>query len=123
MVLRELEKRLLSAFLIEGANVTIAARNIDFLEKAKEDLGEKVSIIQADITIKSEREKLMRLFVEKNGTIDVLVNNAGGSNGSTVTETGLDLFYEAMELNYFSAVHLSKLAVEEMKKNRSGSHY
>ncbi len=26
-----------------------------------------------------------------------------------------------MELNYFSAVHLSKLAVEEMKKNRSGS--
>ncbi len=30
----------------------------------------------------------MQLFVEKNGTIDVLVNNAGGSNGSTVTETG-----------------------------------
>jgi 3-oxoacyl-[acyl-carrier protein] reductase len=114
-------KAIAAAFLIEGANVTIAARNIDFLEKSKEDLGEKVSIIQADITIKSEREKLMRLFLEKNGTIDVLVNNAGGSNGSTVTETGLDLFYEAMELNYFSAVHLSKLSVEEMKKNRSGS--
>ena len=113
-------KAIAAAFLIEGANVTITARNIDFLEKAKEDLGEKVSIIQADITIKSEREKLMRLFVEKNGTIDVLVNNAGGSNGSSVTETGIDLFYEAMELNYFSAVHLSKLAVEEMKKNRSG---
>ena len=114
-------KAIASAFLLEGANVTIAARNMDFLEKAQQDLGEKVSIIQADLTIKSEREKLMRLFIEKNGTIDVLVNNAGGSNGSTVTETELDLFYKAMELNYFSAVHLSQLAVEEMKKNRSGS--
>ena len=113
-------KAIASAFLLEGANVTIAARNVDFLEKAQEDLGEKVSIIQADLTIKSEREKLMQLFIEKNGTIDVLVNNAGGSNGSTVTDTELDLFYEAMELNYFSAVHLSKLAVEEMKRNRRG---
>ncbi len=34
-------KAIAAAFLIEGANVTIAARNIDFLEKAKEDLGEK----------------------------------------------------------------------------------
>ena len=114
-------KAIASAFLLEGANVTIAARNMDFLEKTQEDLGGKVSIIQADITIKSEREKLVQLFIEKNGTIDVLVNNAGGSNGSAVTETGLDLFYAAMELNYFSAVHLSQLAVEEMKKNRRGS--
>ena len=114
-------KAIASAFLLEGANVTIAARNVDFLEKTQEDLGGKVSLIQADITVKSEREKLVQLFIEKNGTIDVLVNNAGGSNGSTVTETELDLFYEAMELNYFSAVHLSQLAVEEMKKNRSGS--
>ena len=114
-------KAIASAFLLEGANVTIAARNMDFLEKTQEDLGGKVSIIQADITVKSEREKLMQLFIEKNGTIDVLVNNAGGSNGSAVTETELDLFYEAMELNYFSAVHLSQLSVEEMKKNRRGS--
>ena len=50
-------KAIASAFLLEGANVTIAARNMDFLEKTHEDLGGKVSIIQADITVKSEREK------------------------------------------------------------------
>ena len=42
-------------------------------------------------------------------------------NGSAVSNTDMNLFYQAMELNYFSAVHLSKLAVEYMKKQRSGS--
>lgn len=114
-------KAIAEVFVVEGADVTLAARNIDYLEEAKEDLGGKVKIIQTDITEKSERENLMRKFIENQGSIDVLINNAGGSNGGKICETSMDLFYEAMELNYFSAVHLSKLAVDHMKKNGSGS--
>jgi 3-oxoacyl-[acyl-carrier protein] reductase len=62
----------------------------------------------------------MNSFIEEKGSIDVLINNAGGSNGGTVQETSMDLFYEAMELNFFSAVHLSKLAAESMKRSMSG---
>ncbi|EKN64574.1 glucose 1-dehydrogenase [Schinkia azotoformans] len=114
-------KAIAKVFLTEGANVAIAARSVDFLKKAKEELGDGVTIFQSDITKTEEREKLIRSFVEKKGSIDILVNNAGGSNGGTVIETDLDLFHVAMELNYFSAVHLSKLAVEQMKKNGSGA--
>lgn len=114
-------KAIAEAFLAEGANVAIAARSMEFLEKAKADLGGNVSIFQADITKSDEREKLMQSFIEEKGTIDVLINNAGGSNGGTAEETEMDLFRDAMELNYFSAVHLSKLAVEHMKKNRRGA--
>jgi 3-oxoacyl-[acyl-carrier protein] reductase len=66
-------------------------------------------------------KKMLQAVVEQYGTIDVLINNAGGSNGGKATETEMELFYQAMELNYFSAVHLSKLAVEQMKKQQSGS--
>ncbi|NSL53219.1 SDR family NAD(P)-dependent oxidoreductase [Calidifontibacillus erzurumensis] len=114
-------KAIANVFLTEGANVTIAARNIDFLNKAKEELRGEVDIIQADILKAEEREKLITTFVKDYGTIDILVNNAGGSNGGRALETELELFYEAMEFNYFSAVHLSKLAVEHMKKSGGGA--
>jgi len=114
-------KDIAKAFVSEGANVSIAARNIELLEKAKNDLGGHVSIFQADISKDDEREKLIQSFIKEKGTIDVLINNAGGSNGGNATETEMNLFYEALELNYFSAVHLSKLAVGHMKKSHSGS--
>jgi 3-oxoacyl-[acyl-carrier protein] reductase len=114
-------KAIAQVFVSEGANVSIAARGIEALEKAKEDLGGSISIFQADILNAAEREKLIQSFVEQKGTIDILINNAGGSNGGKANETEMDLFYKAMELNYFSAVHLSKLAVEHMKKNHTGS--
>lgn len=109
------------AFVSEGADVSIAARSLEFLEKTKADLGGRISIFQSDILKEEEREKLIQSFVKQNGTIDCLINNAGGSHGGNAQETGMDLFYEAMELNYFSAVHLSKLAVEKMKEAGSGS--
>ncbi|KAB7704040.1 glucose 1-dehydrogenase [Bacillus aerolatus] len=114
-------KAIAQVFISEGANVSIAARGIDALKKAKENLGGHVSIFQADISTADEREKLIQSFIEQNGKIDVLINNAGGSNGRKATETEMDLFYEALELNYFSAVHLSKLAVQYMKESGTGS--
>ncbi|RHW43443.1 SDR family oxidoreductase [Neobacillus notoginsengisoli] len=114
-------KAIAEAFVAEGANVAISARGLDALEKTKEELGGRVAILQADVTTQVERENLIHSFVEKYGTIDVLINNAGGSNGGSAAETDMELFYEAMELNYFSAVHLSKLAVEHMKKQQTGS--
>lgn len=113
-------KEIAKVFIAEGANVVIAARSIDSLHQAKEELGEAVTIFPADVTKAEEREKLIHSFIEEKGSIDILVNNAGGSNGGAAMETDLELFHEAMELNYFSAVHLSKLAVEYMKKNGNG---
>ncbi|WP_394239002.1 SDR family NAD(P)-dependent oxidoreductase [Niallia oryzisoli] len=110
-----------AAFLSEGANVSVVGRSRDFLEKAKEELGGSLSLYQADLTKSEEREKLIQTIVEEKGTIDVLINNAGGSNGGKTAETELELFYDAMELNYFSAVHLSKLVIPHMKKLKSGS--
>lgn len=114
-------KVIAEVLLEEGANVSIAARDLAVLKKTNEDLGGNVTIFQADVTKADQREKLMQDFIKEKGSIDVLINNAGGSNGGLAAETPMELFYEAMELNYFSAVHLSKLAAGEMKQSRSGS--
>lgn len=114
-------KAIAKVFVLEGANVSIASRSMAFLEQAKEELGGNVSIFQADITNEYDREKLIQSFIEDRGRLDVLINNAGGSNGGKASETDMNLFYEALELNYFSAVHLSKLAAQHMKNFKSGS--
>ncbi|MDT8860981.1 glucose 1-dehydrogenase [Alkalihalobacillus sp. MEB130] len=110
-----------SSFLQEGAKVAIAARGKEALDEATENLGGQVMAIQADLTNEKEREQVVERVIETFGTIDILVNNVGGSNGSTTAETDLDLFYEAFELNYFSAVHFSKLVLPYLQEKRSGS--
>ncbi|MFC3882178.1 SDR family NAD(P)-dependent oxidoreductase [Bacillus songklensis] len=113
-------KGIAKAFLAEGASVAIAARGEESLQAAKQELGD-VAIYQADLTKEEERERFFHTYIRDYGNIDILINNAGGSNGSSALETDMELFHQAMELNYFSAVHLSKLAVNEMKKQGSGS--
>lgn len=113
-------KGIAKAFLAEGAKVAILGRNIEALESAKKEMPE-LEIIQADVTKEEERSKAFHQFLEVFGTIDVLINNAGGSSGGAVMETTIAQFEEAMLLNYFSAVHLSQLAVREMKKQHHGS--
>ncbi len=113
-------KGIAQAFLAEGAAVSIAARGREALESAQSELGD-VSIYETDLTEEGERKRLFHTYIEENGHIDILINNAGGSNGSSAVETEMESFYETMELNYFSAVHLSKMAVEEMKRRGCGS--
>lgn len=114
-------KAIAEVFLSEGANVSIAARGMEALEKVRNELGGSVSIFQVDVMRADEREKLIQSFVKQKGRIDVLINNAGGSNGGKAMDTEMDLFHEALELNYFSAVHLSKLAARHMKKEKGGA--
>lgn len=114
-------KAIAKAFVDEGANVAINGRNLDDLRRAQEELGGNVSIYQADVTSEQERKQLISSFIKDHGSIDVLINNAGGSNGGKAEETELRLFHDAMELNYFSIVHLSKLVLPHMKKAGSGS--
>lgn len=114
-------KAIAKAFLEEGANVAIVARNEETLEQAKQELS-NVTAFSADLTKEEERKRVFALFIDKFGTIDVLVNNVGKSNGeSTALKTDLRFFEEAMQLNFFSAVHLSQLALAEMKKNGQGA--
>ncbi|MEB1805809.1 MAG: SDR family oxidoreductase [Bacillaceae bacterium] len=113
-------KAIAKGFLEEGAKVAVMARDASVLKEVEQELKGVVGI-SADLTNGAEREQAFNQFLSEFGTIDILINNVGGSNGSTTTETDLALFEEAMELNYFSAVHFSKLALPIMKKHQSGA--
>lgn len=113
-------KAIAKAFKEEGAIVAIAARSKEAL--ASTLLEDRLDAsYEGDLTTFDGRESVFQSVINDFGTIDVLINNVGGSNGSTTMETNLSLFEEAMNLNYFSAVHFSKLATSVMKENDGGS--
>ncbi|MFK3961619.1 SDR family NAD(P)-dependent oxidoreductase [Pseudalkalibacillus hwajinpoensis] len=114
-------KSIAKVFYEEGAKVGICGRNRDDLELAREEIGQDLAIFEADITDERKRVQLIDSFIMQFGSLDILVNNAGGSSGSTIMETDISLFHKAMELNYYSAVHLSQLSAEIMKQQGSGA--
>jgi NAD(P)-dependent dehydrogenase (short-subunit alcohol dehydrogenase family) len=109
-----------------GGKVLGAARSVDELEKLEKDIesiGGEVSVMQTDVTKRSEVDALAAAAVEKYGTIDVWVNNAGGFvDGSTCD--WIDVDPDAMEqmwkLNVSSYVFGAQAAARVMRANGKG---
>ena len=84
---RGIGKAVAVAFAREGARVAINYRsNKDAAQETAslvEQAGGKAMVVQADVSVRGDCEKLVDQVVEKWGTIHVLVNNAG------VTRDGL----------------------------------
>jgi NAD(P)-dependent dehydrogenase (short-subunit alcohol dehydrogenase family) len=64
------------AFLANGARVVIAGRRLEALEAAAQALGGEVEIVQADVSLSEDCERIVRMAVERFGAADILVNNA-----------------------------------------------
>lgn len=107
------------AFVREGATVGVTARGREALEAVRQALG--VSIYPGDVLKSADRVRVFEQFIQEHGTIDILINNAGGSMGGGALDTDIEVFEEAFRLNYLSAVHFSKMAAEVMKEKRSGA--
>jgi short-subunit dehydrogenase len=77
-------------------------------------------ILPFDLADTSKANEYIQQIIEKFGTIDILINNGGQSQRSesiyTTNETERRLF----EINYFSAVNLSKAVLPFMLKNKIG---
>ncbi|WP_027108532.1 SDR family NAD(P)-dependent oxidoreductase [Lacticigenium naphthae] len=109
-----------------GAAVTVTGRKRSVLDQLKEDIenqlpNAKVSAVVADLTIASERERLVHLAEEQLGPISLLVNSAGISGGGIIEELTQEVLEKIMQLNYTVPILLSQQIYESMKKNKKGA--
>jgi NAD(P)-dependent dehydrogenase (short-subunit alcohol dehydrogenase family) len=59
----------------EGYELTLAARKLDRLESARDEL--EAEIVQADVSREEDCARLVAAHLERHGQLDVLVNSAG----------------------------------------------
>ncbi|MEV0460970.1 SDR family NAD(P)-dependent oxidoreductase [Catellatospora methionotrophica] len=109
-----------------GGIVVGAARSLDELEQLKKDVegaGGEALVVRTDVTQRGEVDALAAAAVEKYGTIDVWVNNAGGFVDGAMCDW-IDVEADAMArmwtLNVSSYVYGAQAAARVMRDGGRG---
>jgi dehydrogenase/reductase SDR family protein 7B len=77
-------------------------------------------ILPFDLADTSKANEYVQQIIQKFGTIDILINNGGQSQRSESIDTTTETEHRLFEINYFSAVNLSKAVLPFMLKNKIG---
>ncbi|MBK8343719.1 MAG: SDR family oxidoreductase [Bacteroidetes bacterium] len=108
----------------QKAKLILSARRIPELERVQQECLQyttDVAILQVDLldnaALPAIAEKAIALF----GRIDMLINNGGISQRSSVLETTPDVEQRIMQTNYFSSITLTKAVLPQMEKNGFGN--
>jgi short-subunit dehydrogenase len=103
-----------------GAKLVISGRNKDKLMEISEDLlktGIQILPVTADVSVEKDCQALILKTVEKFGTLDVLINNAGISMRALFEEVDLDVLRKLMDTNFWGTVYCTKYALPYLLKS------
>ena len=111
------------AFVEKGAKVVLAARRAERLSalvERLEGMGGGALAVTTDVTSEADVDHLFDQAVERFGTVDVLINNAGIADSTPVDEMPLELWSRVIETNLTSAFLCSRAAFRVMKGKGRG---
>ena len=112
------------AFAEAGADVAIAARTAEDLDRVAERCrahGATVVVHAADLSTREAMSGFVDAVTEGLGRIDVVVNNAGGSFPTAFLDTSERAFTKALEWNVTTAFNLTQLATPQLLTGGVGS--
>lgn len=111
------------AFARSGAKLVLSARRASELIRVKENCKmnvDDVLVLPLDIEHTETFAPALQTVLNRFGTIDVLVNNAGISQRSLVKETPLAVDKRLMDINYLGTVALTKTVLPTMLGKQQG---
>ena len=85
------------------------------------DVDSRVNALQMDVTDADGVNRCIKQVLEKEGRIDVLINNAGMHTGGPVEMIPDDLIRLQMETNFMGAVHTVKAVLPSMRRHKMGT--
>jgi 3-oxoacyl-[acyl-carrier protein] reductase len=107
-----------------GASVAINHREsepqAEDLKKQIENAGGKAIVVQGDVRIPEDTERIVAETVKEFGRLDILVNNAGFNRDTLILRMSLDDWDEVMELNLRAVFLCTKAVLRQMMKQRTG---
>lgn len=116
-------KEIARLFLEKGNNVVLNSSNEENLKAAYLELGspERAICVTGDIAKKSIADKIVSTAIEKFGTIDVLVNNAGVFQPKPFLDVADDDLNRFLNINFKGTLFASQAAIKHMIAQGGGS--
>ncbi|MCY4490633.1 MAG: SDR family NAD(P)-dependent oxidoreductase [Thaumarchaeota archaeon] len=108
----------------EGASVILIARNLERLEQARDEIGNKelTASMPCDITDESQVMQTVNQIIDTHGKIDILVNNAGAINDPVhFHEMKQPDIEKLIGVNMFGIFHMTKAVLAKMTDAKKGA--
>lgn len=121
---RGLGKEIAVGLAEAGAKVMICARRAEWLEPAEKDLREKgfdVAGTIADVTDPDSVRETVRQTLQRFGSVDILINNAGISWGAMPEEMPLEKWNAVLQVNLTGAFLFARETAPSMLDRGRGS--
>lgn len=111
------------AFLRRGSNVVLNARNETKLNDAASKLSpaERIAVVPGDIGLKETGEEMVRVAVERFGSVDVLVNSAGIFAPKPFLENSEEDLDAFLATNLKGTFFASQAAIAQMRQQGGGA--
>ena len=103
----------------EGVRLAVVARRRNLLEDLEKELGQKLVIIQQDFMSEEAPEAIAKAAIAGLGSVDILINNAGGSRKFTL-EASEEQWEEALTLNFTRQRQLAHKLLPQMMAKKWG---
>lgn len=103
------------SLLARGHTVYAATHHESEVFDLKKELGETANVFKLNITSAEDRARIADL------EIDVLINNAGQGQSGSLAEIDIDRVRQVFEVNLFSSLELTQLALQNMIKRSAGT--
>ncbi|MBW8056424.1 MAG: 3-oxoacyl-[acyl-carrier-protein] reductase [candidate division NC10 bacterium] len=120
---RGIGRAVASALAREGVAVTLCARDRVAVEKVAAELegsGAQVLAVKADVTQTSDVEQMIEACLERFGSLNILVNNAGITRDNLLLRMKDDEWETVLNTNLKGVFHCTRAALRPMLKQRGG---
>src|SRR6201981_1548914 len=117
---RGLGRAIVEAGLLAGNEVLATARDIESLRELSERYGDQVKLFELDVTDESSAAGAVKTAIDAFGSLDVVINNAGYGNLSSVEDTPMSDFRAQIETNLFGTIIVTKAALPYFRERKGG---
>lgn len=107
-----------------GANVVLAARRIDRLEKLAKELAKEYCVkaipVKTDVSQESDVLTMVKTAAQQFGSIEILVNNAGIASLSPSVDMSVEEWKKVIDVNLTGVFLCARTVAREMIKRNFG---
>ncbi|AXL93027.1 short-chain dehydrogenase/reductase [Streptomyces sp. CB09001] len=115
-----LGRALVLAALGAGDNVVVTSRKPEVLASLRAEHPDQLEAMALDVTSAVQSRDVVAAAVERFGSVDVVVNNAGYATSGSIEDFPEDEFRAQVDTNLYGVVNMTRAVLPVVRRQRSG---